>query len=186
MMLQPLIAAALIAGQTASGPTPCVTRQEAGDMTIAFLPLLVGAVTQRCRAHLGPTAFLATRSEAWVAQLRRDAEPRRQSAMRGLTKVMGAPAPAGVGGEAAFDLIAAIATAGMLEDVTPAACADIDRLAESLAPLPSENIATIVSSTLSLAGSGELDNGENRAEAGSEGEGEGERPRRRGPMICPS
>ena len=179
-MLQPLIAAALVLSQAAPAPRPCVTRQEAGDMAIAFLPVLVSAVAQRCRAHLPATSFLSSRSADWVERLRRDAEPRRESALRGLSKVTEAPAPAGVGGGAAFDFVAGLVTAGLVSDVRPAACADIDSLAEAASPLPSENVAQIVASTLSLATSGE----------GAEEDDPSETPdggrRRPAPMICPS
>lgn len=200
-MFQPLIAAALIAGQAAQAaqpagaPSTCVTREEARDMAIAFLPLLVTAVAQRCRPHLAATSFLAGRSDAWIEQLRREAAPRRASALRGLAKATAMEAPAGMGGEAAFDFIGAIATAGVVGSITPEACPDIDAIAEAAAPLPPENVGRIVASTLSLATSGqpvqtpqaaEAEGGAEGDEAEAEAEaGEGER-RRPSPMICPS
>ncbi|HEX8641948.1 MAG TPA: hypothetical protein VF704_12450 [Allosphingosinicella sp.] len=183
-MIQPLLAAALVAAQgaqAAQAPRPCVTRQEAGDMAIAFMPVLVGAVAQRCRPYLPATAFLADRSAQWVERLRRDAEPRRESALRGLSKVTAMPAPPGVGGAVAFDFLAGLVTAGFISDVTPASCADIDTLAEAVSPLPSENVARIVASTLSLAGSGEDRGAEPPAAARPPAP-----PRRSGPMVCPS
>lgn len=196
-MLQPLIAAALIAGQAAQAaqptqPATCVSREEARDMAIAFLPLLVTAVAQRCRPHLAATAFLAGRSEPWVERLRREAEPRRASALRGLARATAMQAPEGMGGEAAFDFIAALATAGVVGSIKPESCGDIDAIAEAASPLPPENVGRLVASTLSLATSGEPEatGGEAQADEAESGEAEAEAGaggrRRSGPMICPS
>jgi hypothetical protein len=199
MMFQPLIAAALIAGQAAQAAQPapaastCVTREEARDMTVAFLPLLVTAVAQRCRPHLGATAFLTGRADPWIERLRREAQPRRGSALRGLAKATAVQAPPGVGGESAFDFIAAIATAGVVESIRPESCGDIDAIAEAASPLPPENVGRLVASTLSLATSGAPAEAADEAEPDGAGEeedaeataGQGER-RRAGPVICPS
>ncbi len=198
-MFQPLIAAALIAGQAAQAAQPaapattCVTREEARDMAVAFLPLLVTAVAQRCRPHLGATAFLTGRAGPWIERLRSEAQPRRASALRGLAKATAMQAPAGVGGEAAFDFIAAIATAGVVESIRPESCGDIDAIAEAASPLPPENVGRLVASTVSLATSGapvETADAEEPDGSGEDADGDaaaGEVERRRpSPVICPS
>ena len=198
-MLQPLVAAALLFGQASAAPTNCITRQEAADMTVAFLPHLVDAVSRRCRPHLQPTSFLVGRGDDWIAQLRREAAPRRESALRALAKMGsggGMPAPPeGASAEATFEFMAGMATGAIMLAIQPQSCADIDILAESLRPLPSENVGRIVATTLSLAkvgqerddddddDDGDEDSDEESNEPAEDREGPAER---RGPTICPA
>ncbi len=202
MMLQPLVAAALLFGQATAAPPDCITRQEASDMTVAFLPHLVDAVSRRCRPHLQPTSFLAGRGDEWIAQLRREAAPRRESALRALAKMGGGggmPAPPeGASAEATFEFMAGMATGAIMLAIQPQSCADIDILAESLRPLPPENVGRIVATTLSLAKVGQErgddddddddddedeDADEERDEDTEDREGPAERS---GPTICPA
>ena len=190
MMLQPLVAAALLFGQASTAPPNCITRQEAADMTVAFLPHLVDAVSRRCRPHLQPTAFLAGRGDAWLEQLRREAAPRRESALRAFAKLGRGPMPAppeGASAEVTFEFMATMATGAIMMAIQPESCADIDILTESLRPLPPENVGRIVAATLSLAKVGQDqddDDDDEDDEAGGGGrEREVERPR---PTLCPA
>src|SRR5688572_30344322 len=153
-MIHPMLAAALLLAQAApavpAAPN-CITHEEAGDIAVSLLPFLVDAAAQRCRPHLAPGAFLLTGAGDWSARLRREATPRRASALRGMSKFAGAAAPAGAGGEAAFDFVAQMITAGLTGNLRPENCGQLDTIAQSLQPLPTENIARLVGATLAFA-----------------------------------
>ena len=187
-MLQPLVAAALLFGQAGASPPDCITRQEATDMTVAFLPHLVDAVSRRCRSHLQSDAFLVSRSEEWIEQLRREAAPRRESALRGFAKFGGGDMPAppeGAGAEVTFEFMASMATGAIIQAIAPESCDDMDILTESLRPLPPENVGRIVAATLSLAQMRQdQDDEESTAGEAASGDRDPAAPVR--PAICPT
>lgn len=187
-MLQPLVAAALLFAQATPAPPNCITRQEAADMTIAFLPHLVDALSRRCRPHLQPNAFLASRAGAWVEQLRREAAPRRESALRAFAKFGGGDMPAppeGAGADATFEFMAGFATSAIMQAIQPESCPDIDILTESLRPLPPENVGRSVAAILSLAKVGQDDEDEDEQDGGESQPDEGGAGRS-DPTICPA
>jgi hypothetical protein len=156
-MIKMLAAAALLSGQPVAAPIaspqpPCVTRQQVGDAVIVVLPILIGTMRERCRAHLPAAAFLNGGADDMAARLRATAEPRRDSALRALghsTVIGGIRARTG---EEGLARLTALITAGFT-GVGAQACADADILFESLAPLPPENIARFVGAMVGLASS---------------------------------
>ena len=82
--------------------------------------------------------------------------------MRAISKFTGTP-PAGTGA-GGFDFFAQLLTAGITGTLRTESCADLDSVMRSLSPLPSDNIATLVGSSLGAA----LANVPRRAE-GNEG-----------------
>ena len=156
-MIHPTLAAALLLAQAATTAPPapavtaCITHEEAGDMAVSLLPFLIDAAAQRCRPHLASGAFLLTGAGDWSARLRREAAPRRASALRGMGKFAGAMAPAGASGDAAFDFVAQLVTAGLTANIRPENCGQLDTIAQSLQPLPTDNIARLVGATLAIA-----------------------------------
>ena len=149
-MIHHLAVAALLAAQAAPAERPCITHQEAADMAVALLPFLLDSAAQRCRPHLASTAFLNNGVSAWSARLREEGAPRRESALRGIAKLGGTAPPTGEGGEAAFLFVAQMMTAGMTGQIRPDDCPRIDVIAESLQPLPTENIARLIVAGLGL------------------------------------
>ena len=157
-MINALLVSALLLTQAAPAEKPCITPQEAGDMAVALLPSLVDAAAQRCRPHLAASAFLLTGASAWTARLRQDAGPRRESALRGISLISGnRQAPAGVESEATFEFVAGLLSGVLMRDIEPASCGDLDAIARSLEPLPSDNIAQLVGAALRLASAAESD-----------------------------
>ena len=170
MTFQPIMLAALLLAQVQPAPGTCVTREEAGDLAVAVIPHIVGGISERCRPHLQPGAFLVTRGPALRERLERDAVPRREAALRTVGKISGGAIPPGVRPETAFEMIAQVAAAGLLENLDEGQCGDIDNLIAALEPLPTANLAQLTGAVLSLARVGEDD--------GEEGSGRG------GPPIC--
>src|SRR5687768_7133377 len=153
-MIHPVLAAALLLAQAApAAPAApaCITHEEAGDMAVSLLPFLIDAAALRCRPHLASGAFLLTGAGDWSARLRREAAPRRASALRGISKFGGVVAPAGAEGEAAFNFVAQLLTAGLTTNIRPENCGQLDTIAQSLQPLPTDNIARLVGATLAIA-----------------------------------
>ena len=107
-MIHPILAATLIATQAAAAapaPPRCMTREEAGDVAAAVVPVAINAMAERCRPHVAADAFLNTGAHAMLARMRQAAESRRSSAFAALARVMPSPPapPADGGGEGAAD-----------------------------------------------------------------------------------
>ena len=199
-MIQHSLAAALLLAQAAPPPAQpaCITPQQAGDLAVAMLPYMVDAAVSHCRPHVADDSFLATGAEGWAERLRRDGEPRRASALRGVTLMGGPQPPGGVDPAAAFDLVAQMLSLGLTAAIRPESCPQVDTIARSLEPLPTDNIASLVGATLTLAmaqaNTEDDDDGDADAEDADEtaasepGEApEGESGQRRsGPPICPA
>ena len=183
-MIHHLVAAALLAAQAAPVERPCITHQEAADMAVTLLPFLLDSAAQRCRPHIAPTAFLNSGASAWSARLREEGASRRESALRGIAKLGGTPPPSGEGGEAAFLFVAQMMTVGMTGGIRPDDCPRIDVIAESLQPLPTENIARLIVAGLGLGMSRRQPDPETPET--SAGEQADEAQEAAGPPICRS
>jgi hypothetical protein len=184
-MIQHFIAAVLVLAQAAPAERPCITHEEAGDMAVSLLPYLLEAAAQRCRPQLGPNAFLLTGAADWSARLRRDSTPRRASALRGISKMGGGVTPpSGAEGDVAFDFVAQLVTGGLTGSLRPEHCGQIDTIAQSLSPLPTENIARLVGAAAAMAVTAndddEDDDRDDDVDRDDEDEG-GD-----GPPICPA
>lgn len=189
-MIQHAVAAALLLAQAAPpAERACITPREAGDMAVAMLPYLVDAAAEHCRPHVAADAFLATGAVGWSERLRRDAAPRRASALAGIGRIGGAQVPQGEGGEAAFQFFAQMMSMALSANIRPESCAQVDAIARSLEPLPTDNIAALIAATLTLATAhaNEEDDDDEDAEA-TDDAAEAEAGERRSgtPPICPA
>lgn len=138
-MIHQILIAALVASQAAAAPERCLTRQEAGDIALTTASVGLGALAERCRAHVGPNAFLNTGAGAMLERLRAAAEPRRTSAFIAFARMSRPKTPAeGETVEAEGDSTGDASVPNMVPAVTPA---DGDEDAESAMPAfdPSEN-----------------------------------------------
>lgn len=195
--------AALLMAQAAppAAEPACITPQQAGDLAVSMLPYVVDAAARHCRPHLAADAFLATGGQTWLERLRRDAAPRRASALSGIQMVGGSAPPPGVEPAAAFDLFAQMISLGLTAGIRPESCTQVDTIARSLEPLPSENIANLVAAALTMASAYANVEDDDRDEDSDPDEdsaetapGEGDvtdaedeaAPARRGPPICPA
>ena len=91
-MIHSILIAALLASQTAAGQPRCITRQEAGDIALNAAAIGLGALAERCRPHVGASAFLNIGGEAMLSRLRAAAQPRSASAFAAFAR-MSRPAP---------------------------------------------------------------------------------------------
>ena len=185
-MIQPLLAAALLLAQAvAPVERDCITPEEAGDVAVSLLPFLIDAAAQRCQPHIESGAFLVgAAARDWSERLRRESAPRRAAALRGISKVGGTAPPAGAEGEAAFGFVAQLLTGGLVQGITPENCAQIDTIAQSLSPLPTDNIARLIGAGAALAA-----NARAQAEQASDSDDDSDDSNEAGaagPPICPS
>ena len=91
-MLKMLMAAALLTGQAASPPaapaSPCITRQQLGDISLVVIAATVETARNACRPHLPATAFLATPAGVeFAGRLRGEARQRLISAVAGFARM---------------------------------------------------------------------------------------------------
>lgn len=188
-MIQHLAAAALLLVQAAPEvapptPAPCITHQEAADVAISLLPFVLDAVAQRCRQTLPPTAFLNTGAAAWSSRLRQDGTARQESAMRGIAKMGGAaPPPNAEVGQAAFVMVAQMMTGSLTTQLRTEQCPQIDTIARSLEPLPTENIANLIIAGLDLGMSARPDTDEAHP---AQADADHDEHESSGPPICRS
>lgn len=151
-MINAMVAAAMLVAQAAPAPPVCLTREEVGDMAITLAPRLFGAVADRCRAHVGPGAFLNSGWEAYRMRLEAEAGPRRDSAMRAFDKMSaGGPPLDGAQQGAAMEMMSAMLTVGIGAGLPTETCGDVDRMLGALAPLPVANLGVLISSSFALA-----------------------------------
>lgn len=187
MIPQTVAAALLIVQASPSAERPCMTPQEAGDVAVAMLPYVVDAAARHCRAHVSDDSFIATGAGAWSERLRRDGGPRRASALRGIAKMSGAEAPEGIGGDAAFQFFAQMISVALSASIRPESCAQVDTIARSLEPLPTDNIANLIGATLTLAvANANQEDDDADEDSDDEGEAEAGEARRGPPPICPA
>ena len=187
-MIQHFVAAILLLAQAAPAERPCITHEEAGDMAVSLLPYLLEAAAQRCRPHLGANAYLLTGAAGWSARLRRDSAPRRASALRGISKMGGGiTPPSGAEGDAAFDFVAQLVTGGVTGSLRPEQCGQIDVIAQSLSPLPTENIARLVGAATAIAvTANRADEDDDRDDRHDDNDSDDDDEGGDGPPICPA
>ena len=100
-MINAIVIAALMASPVAAAPERCLTRQEAGDIALTAASIGLGALAERCRPHVGKSAFLNGGAGAMLTRMRAAAEPRRNSAFAAFARMSRpSPATAAEGGEA--------------------------------------------------------------------------------------
>jgi hypothetical protein len=169
-------ALALLLSQPANTARPCITTAELGDLAVVALPDVVDSFAGTCSAHLPATAYLRSGASAFTTKLRTGGEARRSSRLAAIGRVAPPALRAQIGTEAGFKMMAGVLSGQMAPRLNPKTCGELSRFIESLAPLPAENVATMLSSAAGFfmamrapaAG----------APAGAQG--------RQGPPICPA
>jgi hypothetical protein len=157
MIGQTALIAALLTGQAAATPRPCVTQQEAGAIAAVAMPSLVDALAQRCSQHLPETAFLRSGATALVERWRGESASQREQAFAALTRMgaarqgagqRGGAAPASVDGETIINAMIGGFAGGMSSRLNAASCTELSRFIEALSPLPASNVAQMVSALM--------------------------------------
>jgi hypothetical protein len=127
---------------------PCLTSAETQALFTAVSPAALTAVTTACSPALPANAYLRTRGDALVQRYRVAAMQARPLATAALGKV------SGVGKFVTPEMLDAFAGpmigAMVSKDIKPDTCANIDRIAGLLDPLPPSNFAGLVATIYEL------------------------------------
>jgi hypothetical protein len=136
-----LTATAAQAAETA--PPPCQTHAEANAFFTAVLPDILGGIGKTCSTVLPENATLRGGLPSLLARYQAPADAAWPPAMTVFAKIGGKELK-GVDPKLLRPLIGPMMGNMIAEDVKPADCPKVDRIATLLAPLPSTNLAELV------------------------------------------
>ena len=138
--------ALLLAQPVMTTSRPCITTAELGDLAVVALPDVIESFAGTCSAHLPATAYLRSGAAGFVTKLRTGDAARRTSALAAIGRVAPPNLRAQIGTEAGFKMMAGVLSGQVAPRLNPKTCGEFSRFIESLAPLPTENVATMLSS----------------------------------------
>lgn len=136
----------------AQTPGACLTRPEAEALMAFALPSAMRALTKHCTANLPATSALVQSGPIIAARYQPDADKAWPAAKAGFDKLSGLKLSEQLGEEAAKGLIQAGFAAGLVEQVKPQDCGQIDRFVDILQPLPARNMAMLLVAFMELGG----------------------------------
>jgi hypothetical protein len=147
-----LAALALPTQSIAQKASECLSPAEAQSLLVVALPDIVSAVTDKCKAVVGPKAYLARSGADLVARYRASGSESWPAARKAISKMVGAEAKLleALPDEAMRGFFSAGVTTAVAGDIKPETCGDIDRGISALAPLPPENIASLIGLILEM------------------------------------
>lgn len=133
----------------------CLSSQEVRAMTAFFLPTVLNSVVSTCDAHLPADAFLRAKAPALVTKLNAGKEAAWPLAKSAFTK-MGDGGSKGealdkLPDEALRPFIEAMVTTELGPKFKAKDCKNINRIAATLEPLPSENLVALVAEIFGVA-----------------------------------
>lgn len=118
----------------------------------AVLPDLIDGLRDKCAANLPASAFLTTNADAMVARFKVVADDRWPTAKLAFTRIAGQEDMADKLPDEYFKpMLGAMVGAELVKDIKADDCPGIDRVVESLSPLPAENVAALIGAILMLA-----------------------------------
>lgn len=137
---------------------PCLTRREAQDLTIFFVPTLLESAAGACEASLPANAFLRTGAIALADKHRPESELRWPGAKTALDKIglagtelSGLDKMSSPKLDAAKLVMQGVIRLVLTDTIKPGDCPTIDELARALSPLPAENLGSLVALLLELS-----------------------------------
>ncbi len=132
---------------------PCITQHEAAALFQVALPSVITGVSDKCRAALPSGAFLDSGSKAMVDRFRPASETAWVVAKPAISKMGGQEAKflTSLPDDALKPLLSSIISSTLNEKITSEQCPVLNRLIESMAPLSSENVSTMLIALVELA-----------------------------------
>lgn len=149
-MLKALVAALLSTTSVQQPPAPCLSQAEATDLSIFMLPAAVDGIAEKCAKLLPPDAFLRGDHRAFSDRLREKRVERWPNVKLAMGKMSDTDLPDELGDEALMKITEVTIGAFATQDIKPQDCAPADELIRAMAPLPTENIGTIVAVLMEL------------------------------------
>lgn len=145
---------ALSLGSTANAsPTEnCVSEAEAVAIFAAMMPDMIDGLRGKCAAHLPANAYLVASGDALIARYKVLADQRWPTAKLAFGRIAGDEEITGkMPDQYLRPLIGSVVGAELIKDIKVEDCPGANRIVESLAPLPPENVAVLVGTIVVLA-----------------------------------
>lgn len=152
------VTALLSAVQLSAAPVQqCLTETDLHGMVAYMLPSITETAVKRCASQLPANAYLTTRGEGLVSQLRKGQSAAWPAARDALAKMAGKDDEATVMFKAMPEGVVGPMMESMLarqlgNEIKSQNCKDIDRVMASLAPLPAANLVDAVTAIAMVAG----------------------------------
>jgi hypothetical protein len=146
-----LSAAALPCAGIAQAAKPCMTRDEAQNLMAFAMPDLISGIAAQCKPHLSDDAFLTKSGSDLVARYRTNGNAAWPKAKKAMFKMIGDDSmAAALPDDVTKGLLTAGITAAMSKDFKSEDCNSISDIVETLAPLPPQNMASLISLILEM------------------------------------
>ncbi len=157
-VLKPFLAmaAASLAMQSAfaqTTPAPnCITPRDAQALISFALPEVINGVAAKCAPLNGPSSFLAASGKTLAERYRPASEAAWPLAKPVIRQLAGAQAGLIdlLPDESLKSFSASFAATGVVREIKPERCGDIDRVMRVVAPLPPENMSMLVGIMLEI------------------------------------
>jgi len=130
----------------------CIPREQGEHLVRYFLPTIVDTIGRRCRPQLGANAFLQGAERSLLPRLRSEAVGAWPLAKAALPAISPTQLPDFLTDEALQMAAEAVVAAQTAEAIPLGDCAQADRVVAALSPLPSQNMAQLVTVMIEIAG----------------------------------
>ena len=148
-----VLAISLAAPAVAAEKSECVTEAESAAIFASLMPDLIGGLRDKCAAHLPANAYLRQNGDSLIARYKAHADQRWPAAKLAFGRMTGdAEMAAKLPDEYFRPMLGSMIGSELVKDVKTGDCGGANRIVESLAPLPPENVAGMIGAILGLAG----------------------------------
>jgi hypothetical protein len=148
LVLTVLIASLPAAASAQTLSKTCLSTEEAEGLVTYALPTAVRAISKHCAKTLPATAALVQSGVVTAARYQVDADKAWPVASAAFDKVSGLPVAKLMGEKALKPLIEETISTGITQNLQAKDCGSADRLINILQPLPTRNMAMLVSMLL--------------------------------------
>ena len=153
-----IAAISMASSATAATQEQCVTEDESAAIFAAMLPDLIDGLRDKCGAHLRANSYLPGNADVLIARYKVLADQRWPTAKLAFGRMVGQEDMADKLPDEFFrPLLGAMVGSELVKDIKTQDCNGADRIVESLALLPPENVAVLIGAILVLAGNDDDD-----------------------------
>ncbi|MCU6452627.1 hypothetical protein LPN01_00885 [Sphingomonas sp. A2-49] len=146
--MRALIAAVALLASPAGAQTRCITTPEAEAMTLVAMPDIIQQTGIICAARLPASSLLRRTDSDFLARYQVAADRAWSSARAAIVKLSDPMIDSLLQSDFARPLLTAALAPVLVGRINPADCATIDRFVTQLAPLPPQNTAGVIVTTL--------------------------------------
>ncbi|PVE60082.1 hypothetical protein DC429_06940 [Arthrobacter sp. TPD3018] len=143
-----LALAAMLAAAPAEAQSRCITTREAEAMTLVALPDIIQQTGIVCSTRLPATSLIRQTDSDFLARYQSAADRAWPNARAAIVKLSDPMIDSLLQSEFARPLLTAALAPLLVGRINPADCGTIDRFVTQLAPLPPQNTAGVIVTTL--------------------------------------